>query len=318
MQARQQTYLGQQTQEAALTTIAAHIGSLNERALLAPCIAHLRQIGVSQFVVCDVGSTDGSRDDLARLAAEDFRVLLFDPDGDHADLMQLAQDEAAKSPADWVLLLDPDEFPLPRSGDITEAFAQAPAEAQILHLPRYNVVLGPEGPRLPLPPGQAYEEIDLFVAEGSDPATAWLSTVPDPKIALRPGATAGLTTGGHGAQARPGETLTEAPCPDILIAHLALSDFPRFERKIANIRQTVAAHGDSLPDTAAWHWRRWLDLAEQGALAAEYENSRLSAADLAAARAQGRVKSAAACLGLCPGPSMHAPRRPVPRIGETA
>jgi hypothetical protein len=107
--------------------LAAHIGVKDEIELLPHCIAHLRTIGV-----------DGTREYLQEQEGVDFHVL-------HSSNAAAIRECSA----DWVLAIDADEFPLTSSGDLREALAGVEADA--LRIPRYNVVLGPQGPCHPLP-----------------------------------------------------------------------------------------------------------------------------------------------------------------------
>lgn len=286
--------------------VAAFVGVLNERALIAACLDHLRRIGVAPITVLDLGSTDGTIAVVEALAGPDLRLVHAHRGGSDADLMALAQREVAASPADWAVLMDADEFPLPRGGDLPAVLARAQA-ADVLTLPRYNIALGPRGTGAALPPEgpHVYGDIDLHVAAehgfrarlAEDPTRAWLAGVPAPKIAVRPGRVARIVRGMHDVHPPPGQTLRRARSDEIVVAHAALTDFDRFRRKIASIRATFDAHGAEFGPNFGWHWRRWLELDAAGDLRAEYDRSVLGAADLAAWRAAGRVKSAAAVIG---------------------
>lgn len=284
--------------------VAAHIGVMNEVSMIDPCLAHLRRIGIEDILVFDLGSTDGTRDLLADRKGGGLRVVDFPASGTDKMLMEAAQTAIDDSPADWCLLMDADEFPLPRGGDIGAAFEDVAAD--LIELPRYNVVLGPAGLTMPLPPEgpQDYGQIDLFVDPRhsarpkieADPTLAWLRVVPAPKIAVRAGRTSGLVRGMHNAHPRPGQTLRRLQSRDLLLAHAALTDFPRFEQKIASIRFTLDTFGKEMSKKFGWHWRRWLELEAAGQLRAEYDRSYLTAEDLAALRQQGVVASAAKML----------------------
>lgn len=296
----------------ALPRVAAHLGVLDEAALIVPCIAHLRAIGVSHLIVHDMGSNDGTRDRLAAQAGHDLRVLHSHADMPYDTLMAQVEGAVAMAGtdwgADWVLMLDADEFPLPAGGDIRPVLARAGAAgADLVEMPRYNVVLGPDGPALPLPPAGVADHARILLYARAlpdfrrrlerDPTLGWLRAVPLPKIALRPGRTGALADGGHdAAPASPGAPLTRLRSDAVVIAHLALSDWPRFARKVANIRDMFARHDGRLPATFGWHWKRWAALDAAGMLRHEYDRSALDAAALAELRARGDVQSVAELL----------------------
>jgi hypothetical protein len=81
-----------------------------------------------------------------------------------------------------------------------------------------------------------------------------------------------------------------------LIAHLALSTPERFRRKIDNVREFFAHHDAYAGADIAWHWRRWVGLADRGEIDGEFARSVFSAQALDALRRDGIVRSAAEML----------------------
>ncbi len=284
--------------------IAAHLGVKDEAALIGPCIAHLRAIGVAEFVVHDVASTDGTRAILRAHEGPGFRVIDL-PDTVSDEGMSesfLAAVKAAR--ADWVLMLDADEFPLPRGGDLRRVLAARSED--VVAMPRYNVALGPRGLCMALPPAPGDEaRITMYARPdplyrrrmNEDPMLVWLGFVPQAKVAIRPGRVAGFALGMHDALPHEGETLTKGRAEEIVVAHVAISDYPRFSRKVANIRAMFERHDGTLPKGFGWHWHRWAKLDAAGELRGEYDRSLLSEAAFAALRAEGTLRTAAEILG---------------------
>ena len=66
---------------------------------------------------------------------------------------------------------------------------------------------------------------------------------------------------------------------------------PRFARKIDNVRRVFAVHAEYCGANMAWHWRRWLALEDEAAIADEFMRQQIGDADLEALRAQGFVSS---------------------------
>ncbi len=260
--------------------VAAHIGVKDEIELLPHCIDHLRAIGVESFIVCDMASSDGSREYLATQESSSFTIL-DSSNEEPADRWRCRNADAIHGcNADWILLIDADEFPLTPSGDLRQVLAGI--EADVLRIPRYNVVLGQQGPCLPLPCRPIdLEAVDLIVKApdrfqqrlAEDPELPWIRFVPLPKVAVRPSIVASIHDGMHDVVPMAGLQPRHATAEGLLLAHVALSTYPRFLQKTRNIREVFTHHDGLLAPGFGWHWRRWLDLEERGELQAEFQRS---------------------------------------------
>lgn len=284
-----------------LPVIGAHVGVKDEVELLPLALEHLRRIGVGPVTVFDMHSTDGTREWLAKVLPDrpELQVIDCPPDATEASLITDFAQNVRQFKADWVLMLDADEFPLPRSGDLRHDLSEA--EGDIVTLRRHNVALGPSGALLPLPVTPAdYPRIPLYIRRDptfaktlrNDPADYWLRGVPSAKVAVRPGRLERFAAGMHGAFTNSEAEAAQAVSPDIIVAHLALTTFDRFARKIANVRALFEKYGDDFPKGFGWHWHRWVQLAERGELRAEYDRSICFDQDLARLKAEGAVASA--------------------------
>lgn len=279
--------------------LAAHIGVKDEIELLPQCIAHLRSIGVDEFIVCDMASTDGTREYLQKQESADFRVL-NSSNAEPAERWRSRNAAAIRECfADWVLAIDADEFPLTESGNLKKDLAGV--EADLLKIPRYNVVLGPQGPCLPLPcPPSSFDEVQLIVKASDqfqerlaeDPELPWIRFVPLPKVAVRPAMVANIQDGMHDIVPVEGQTPRRATAEHILLAHVALSTLSRFRHKMHNIREVFDHHEGKLPPGFGWHWRRWIELEENGELQNEFKRSVFNAAAVEELRRQGVVRTA--------------------------
>lgn len=286
--------------------IAACLGVKDEIDLIRPAIAHLRRIGVTHIFASDAASTDGTETVLAEMARHDgLDYLSFDDRGlDAAGEEALTRDVIARArhlAADWLLFVDADEFPLPRSGRLDTH--PALAHADVITLERYNVVVGQAGAFLPLnDPMAAPDQVLLHVpSENRHAITArlradseipWIRGQPAPKVMLRPDRVTSTAEGHHDADADP-SLRREAP-KDVFVAHLPFTTASRFARKIANIRATVQADAAAWPPDSAWHWRRWLDNVDnRGGVEGEIARNIVTEAELSTLRAAGLVQSAA-------------------------
>lgn len=283
--------------------IAAHIGVKDEIDLIGQCIAHMRDIGVSEFIVCDVDSTDGTAEFLEGQRSESFRIL-HTTNADSGEEWLLRNAVAARrATADWVVFADADEFILPVSGWLPEILARAPAD--LISIPRFNVPLGEAGPRLPpcLFP-ERYDEVDLIVAAPDHFRTVlaeghslpWIRAVPSMKVMVRPQLIAGLVDGMHDVIPVSGVSPRRIVASDVVTAHVPFSTEARFLRKVENIRDVFSVHDEYFGADLAWHWRHWLELASAGRLGDEFKKTRFSENTLAALRESGVIQSAAAVL----------------------
>ena len=283
--------------------IAAHLGVLDEVELIEPCIAHLRQIGVGEFYVCDLGSTDGTECILNQMEGEDFHLLhMSNADAGEAWIAR-NNDFIAGCAADWMLFLDADEFVLPASGHLSPHLG--PATSGVVQIPRYNVVLGSSSPMLPQRIAvESYGDICLYTAVIADfrqqlsnnPDLPWIRAVPAPKVAARPGLIGSITAGGHAVLSAQGKKLTTTGADGMVIAHVALSSYERFSHKVENFRAFFAHQDQFAGANLAWHWRRWVALADEGRLESEFRKSAIDAAELTELRARGVVQTAAEIL----------------------
>ena len=280
--------------------LAAHIGVLDEIELIGPCVDQLRRLGVDEFIVCDLGSEDGTREFLCEHEGADFRVIDSSVAEPVEDWRRRNAAAIGQSKADWTLILDADEFPLVVGGDLKRALSRV--EANLLRIPRHNMVLGERGLPVPLPPSQDdYAKLDLYLTPLAGhrpplgPTDYWLKLVPAPKLAVRPHMLEALHAGTHSATLKPGCDDRRVMSRDIVLAHAALSTYPRFARKIGHVRDMFRLQ-EGLPEGFAWHWRRWADLANRGELEDEFRRSCLPRPQIEHLRERGEVASAAAVL----------------------
>ncbi len=202
------------------------------------------------------------------------------------------------------IFLDADEFWLPASGNLKDCASLTGAD--VLAVDRYNVPVSSGGALFPaaLTPAQ-YDDIMLIVEESTDlkaelednPSLPWISrATTDPKLMARPESIGALALGGHLAVSATGEALDTVTPSDLIIAHLPFTTIGRFERKVENIRNILGVHQHIDTGRSAWHWKRWLKLAEESALEAEFERSVWKPEKIEELRRQGSIRSAAEIL----------------------
>lgn len=285
-----------------MVRIAAVVGVLDEADLIERCIRHLAAIGVARILVHDRGSTDGSvalATSLSSLVPLDIHRSAAEEPLDPSVWSPVQLDWGRQVGADWLLLVDADEFWFSASGSLERELESAGADVVVVR--RFNVVLSPAGPHLPEGSGpDVLDQLDLFVeprvvtndADALDPTLRWIRGVPMPKIAVRPDRVGELTPGSHGAVLIDGAPAGTALANSLLIAHAPFTNVERFEQKASNIRKTIRLHPEFFADLRAWHWRRWASLSGAD-LRAEFESQVVDERDLADLRASGSVQTAA-------------------------
>lgn len=292
--------------------IVAQLAVKNEAELIERTISHLRRIGVDHIVACDIASTDGTREILERHRSSDF-WLEYLTDGFNTanpSPSELASFRRYKEiDADWVLFLDADEFWIPASGNLKDC--EAIDIVDVLSVPRYNVVPGLTGPKMPdqIDPARYDEllviarplaEIHKWLTE--NPATPWIMGWDAPKLMARTSLLAGTTIGEHEAVVEAGATVRRGRASDLFIAHLPLSSRDRFQRKVESIVSLSNVLGISDPEDrwkkggVSWHWWRWTTLNGEREIDREFDRNTFSAIQIEELRQKGVVCSASELL----------------------
>lgn len=296
--------------------IAAVVGVKDEIELIEHTIDHLHAIGVDHIIACDMNSSDGTYEVLEARRSDD-NFWLFRLDDQLADDFQTwtrANVALVKSSrADWAIFLDADEFWLPAFGSLKDCASLDGAD--VLMVDRFNIPLGENGPLMPdqFTP-ERYPELlltcepidDLRIHMQENPYANWIRAKAESKVMARPERIGRLVLGAHDVIAADSAPLRRHRPNELIIAHLPFTTRSRFIRKVDNIRQVFRVHDRSFGEVTAWHWRRWLTLADQGCLDGEFDRTAFDAATVTALRAQGVIRSAAEIfreeMAFAPGP----------------
>jgi hypothetical protein len=281
--------------------IAALLSVKDEIELIERSIAHLRAIGVDLTIAVDMYSTDGTAELLRERSSDDdlWFVQMSDRAGQEAwnrRYLELARE----ADADWVMFLDGDELPVPASGSLKDCASLDGAD--VLEIDRFNVPLTPDGPAIPdhLVPS-TYQNLLLLVATmpfqksvRRKPDLPWIRTKVFSRIMVRPGTIAGVGIAAHRAVPAGEAPLHLSTPADLLIAHLPFTTRRRFRRKVENVRALLAVHDELFGKWKALHWRRWVALADRGALDEEFDRMIFDGETIAELRDRQEVRSAAA------------------------
>ena len=239
------------------------------------------ELGVDMIVAQDGGSTDGSREILEQysktqqvdwfpLAERDMSKYNI---GD--SMARMAIDMYG---ADWIILLDVDEFLCTRGPDLRSVLSDAErADVSVLNIRRHAMTGSP------IAPGQRATQaltvrVDRVASpsheqmmSGELPAGFLFVAVPG-HLAVRGSAFSRYGPGAHAVETLWGSNETTE---QLYILHYALRGFGELETKVRNIAAWFEDN-KHLAGLWGWHWKRWLRLHEQGRLREDYNNEFLS------------------------------------------
>ncbi|MEL7281659.1 MAG: glycosyltransferase family 2 protein [Pseudomonadota bacterium] len=224
---------------------------------------HLER-GVSEVIVLDNGSVDGTRDILADFDRSAPVTVLDDASRDFAQdrlMTQLAHRARDSHGADWILPNDADEFWLPHTGDLPHSIcADATADVSILECTRRNLFAPWDGPET-----APWHERLIYRVADPEPIPALNDLITDPrpcphfycdlkgKVMLRAQGLQRISMGSHTAFY---ETDPLRRKSDIVVYHVPIRSRAQFEAK-ARDGGAALARNKELPISAGWHLRRW-------------------------------------------------------------
>ena len=202
----------------------------NEVDIVGEVVRHLRRQGVDHVVISDHGSTDGTRELLEQLSADDPHVHLVldvEPVFYQSEKITYLARRAWRAGADWVIPFDGDEF----------WFARDVPVADFLRATGDDVVFGAFHHMVKTSPGVAGPDATYLL----DPVPAFPS-----KVAFRSHPLAVVIPGNHDV-ARVGRR-----GHGLYVAHAQYRDPEQVARKL---RQGMAAAGATLDPLMGEHWR---------------------------------------------------------------
>jgi glycosyl transferase family 2 len=237
--------------------------------------------GIDFVVASDMGSTDGSQDILADLAKSGSLSWSLQPrkniDG-YDPLTELAKTARDRFEADWIILLDADEF-LCVTGEKLHDIVRTAGEEEIavLTVPRFNMT-----GTLPASDQHYLEILNLRIDRptavspetmiSGDLGVPQVFAPINPKTIVRASRFVEYGAGAHTALTSRGNTGQRT---ELKIVHYPFRNFQAYEQKVENIVAFMAVN-PHLPPGWGWHWRRFIRIREAGQLKAEYERQFVS------------------------------------------
>ena len=250
---------------------------------LRDCVDWHLAAGVDFIVAADMGSDDGSQDILEDFAKSGSLSWSSQPrqnlDG-YDPLTALAKTARDRFNADWIILLDADEF-LCTGGaslhDVTRTAGQE--DIAVLTVPRFNMT----GP-LPQSEQHYLEVLNLRIDRPSavssntkisgDLLFAQVFARIQPKVIVRASSFVEYGAAAHDAVTSHGSVGQHA---ELKILHYPFRHFREYEKKVENIAAFLAVN-QHLPPDWGWHWRRFVRVRDAGQLKAEYDKQFVSPA----------------------------------------
>ena len=234
-------------------------------------------LGVDAFVIMDNGSIDGTREILSKLVKE-FEIIVIDEKGDYNQakwMKQLATIAKKRLKADWVINNDADEFWLPKNDlNLKENLA---FKGSVLTVNRYNMILEREKYFFDT---SYLVENPIFYSKEKQLTSEKLSiilTKIGPKTIINPYGLIYLRGGNHKAlhirnmrdYLRSGYDKIKR-FKDIEVFHYPIRSYTQFEQNIKNRKRLLES---SKKVSMGPHYRRWVQLYNEGKLLDEFKNS---------------------------------------------
>lgn len=201
---------------------------------------------VDVVLVADNGSSDGTRDVLARLEARsDGRlVVVDDPDPAYlqsAKMTALAHRARIELGAEWIVPADADEWWYSPFGRIADVLADVSADVFAVGATLYDhMITGRDDPSV------------------SDPVSRmrWRRANPVPlqKVACRAREDLTIGMGNHDAHYRIRPHVQQGL---LIVRHFPIRSPAQFLSKVRNGAAAYRAAGDAVPASAGAHWRQW-------------------------------------------------------------
>lgn len=288
--------------------IAAVVGVKDECDLIQPCLERLWSVGVGPILVLDDRSSDGTLDVVDRLSSRSPAPLTrttFDLDFSQNLSLEsrVFRPFLRQHSPDWLLFIDADEFLICANNDLPTILGGT--VASVLSIERYNVPLTND-PFIPTAGIEANDFLGVrLIAERERLSRTlleeslelrWIMHRDPPKLICRPERVAQYGMGWHSAADSSGQPIPAHAAEGIVIVHVPMTTRDRFVRKVENARDFFRRRGDHYSGNAAWHWKRWIDLADRGRLDAEFEAQRMDESTLKQLAGLGVIARADAVL----------------------
>ena len=239
-------------------------------------LSYHRAKGISQFIVMDNGSTDGTLEYLQKQAQQSDLIVIDNPDPSYQQskwMTRMARQARQEFGVSHVIPNDADEFWWPKAGQSIPEVLDEQATVQTVQ--RFNRILTQQMQRDQLP----FYHADYFVrspilysgeTQINDSACSMQLVKISPKVIVQPRLLWKIKGGNH--RARHLQFWLSRTNPDLQVHHFPIRSYSQFETNIAGCAQKIGK-----PDVKMGpHIKRWVPLFNLGSLEREYQQLLIS------------------------------------------
>jgi hypothetical protein len=251
------------------------------------CLEHHLNIGIDRIFV-SLNSDDADSLAVARRFESPLvciaKVDEYSPDPfEYFDAARRAATAWAQT--EWLLFVDSDEFWVPASGKIGDvkhlhsvgAYCVSRFNAPPFRMPEGSISHALLDPRAALLIQDRHPMNRKYLSR--NPGARWINARVGPKHMVRPTLISRIEYGAHDFSPK-GNTVQVIAPDDLLIVHIPFTSLERFMRKVEGIRSALAQYQHRLQGDQAWHWRRWVQLADEGRLEREFASQVVDAREI--------------------------------------
>ena len=264
----------------------------NEADIIATNIRFHAAQGVDAFLVMDNASDDKTPDILKQLSNEFDIKVVHNPSTSYQQekwMTELAFQARKDLGADLVISNDADEFWAARSNGSLKEYLSV--KDSVVTVPRYNFVQSLEAMNANQPFWHCmYKVVSPIMYSREDQLNRPGLSMPlvriSPKVIVNPRGLIKIKGGNH--RAKHLRRWADRAIDDIEVHHYPIRNYQQFEKNILNRKRLL----ESDPHTRMGvHYKRWVDLLNQGKLHNEFDSMSLSVDEIATLERVGVVST---------------------------
>ncbi len=258
--------------------ITATIETGNVAELIEQNIEYHLGIGIDSFVICDLGSSDGTQDVLKKYEKDDRFLIKYFTFDDIPIFIQsnklgswMVDVSKERFQADWIVRMDGDEFLYPKGNNLKTLLKEE--SNKVLGINRYNIISSSFTESASIP--SSWEALSGYHAVtnpfeitmnqyNNDFFLPLTLTRVGKKTLVRSDSVSNFTPGGHEVIDKHGKNLPGVMADNFVFLHFWFTTLVRFKKKLSFIQFIEPYIRKQHPLPNAWQWSRWYKLAMLG------------------------------------------------------